>query len=206
MSDTNSIKIGMFGGGGVGKTCITLRYLKGEFSEGYIPTIEDEFSKTIEVDGKTIPLVVVDTAGQDDFSEMRFSYFGQVQAFVFVMDISNPSSIDDLKNIYKDAKDAVDNEIIGVIAANKADLRQEGRTDLVSRDEYKNLEDELHCKVFETSAKENTNIDEIYLEIVRKLLNKPKSGSSPEAKKTEKSSGSKKEKEGGDEGGCCNIA
>lgn len=205
MSDSEAMKIGMFGGGGVGKTCITLRYLKGEFSDGYIPTIEDEFSKTIEVDGKTVSLTVIDTAGQDDFAEMRYSYFKSVKGFVFVFDISNPQSIEDLRNIYKDAEDAVDDEIVCVIAANKADLRGDSnKTDLVPEDEYKKLEDEFHCKVIETSAKVNKGIDELFLAIIREKL-KPKGSSSPEAKKTEKSSGSKKEKEGG-EGGCCNIA
>lgn len=78
MSDENSIKIGIFGGGGVDKTCLSLRYLKGEYTDSYIPTIEDEFSKVIEVDNKPISLIVIDTAGQDDFSEMRFNYYSSI--------------------------------------------------------------------------------------------------------------------------------
>lgn len=44
------------------------------------------------------------------------------------MDISNADSIDELKTIYNDAKDVAPNEIIGVIAANKANLRNEELT------------------------------------------------------------------------------
>lgn len=205
MSDTKSIKIGMFGGGGVGKTCITLRYLKGEFSDGYIPTIEDEFTKVIEVDNQTISLGVIDTAGQDDFSEMRYSYFGQVQAFIFVIDISNPQSIDDFKKIYNDAKDATDDGMVCVIAANKIDLRDEGKSDLIPKEDYKKLENEFNCNVIETSAKTNVGIDELYLNVIKKLLKKDK----PQQEKTssdKKASSSKKEKESGGEGGCCLIA
>lgn len=208
MSDTQAIKIGMFGGGGVGKTCITLRYLKGEFTEGYIPTIEDEFTKVVEIDGKAISLGVIDTAGQDDFAEMRYSYYSKVQGFVFVMDISNQQSIDDLKTIYNDASDASEDKVIGVIAANKADLRDEGRTDLVSKEECSKLEKELGCKVFETSAKANLNIDELFLYLVRQLVKR----NAPAASKTSDKSSKKPDESGnaGDNasggGGCCLIA
>lgn len=195
-----AFKIGMFGGGGVGKTCITLRFLKDQFSEGYIPTIEDEFSKIIEVDGQTISLTVIDTAGQDDFAEMRYSYYRTVQAFVFVIDISNENSIDDFRSIFNDAKDAADGDIIGVIAVNKADLRNEGGGGLIPPEEYKKLESEFNCKVFETSAKTNLNITDLFTAVVRLLLKKD----APKAKTSDKNTGSKS-KEGGD-GGCCSIA
>ena len=205
MSEAKKVQIGMFGGGGVGKTCITLRYLKGEFTEGYIPTIEDEFSKVIEVDNQTISLGIIDTAGQDDFAEMRHSYFGKVDGFVFVIDISNNQSIDDFKNIYNDAIDVIDGEMKCVVAANKADLRDEGRTDLISKDEYKKIESEYKCKVIETSAKANIGIDELFHDLVVKLVkeDKPEAASSPTNKK---SSSSKSNKEEGGEGGCCLIA
>ncbi|KAK8833715.1 hypothetical protein M9Y10_012639 [Tritrichomonas musculus] len=205
MTDSNAInlKIGMFGGGGVGKTCLTLRYLKGEFSEGYIPTIEDEFAKVVEVNGKTVSLNVIDTAGQDDFAEMRYSYFRQVQGFVFVFDIGNQSSIDDLRVIYNDAKGANDDENIKcVIAANKADLREDPKGDLVSTDEYKKLEDEFKCKVVETSAKTGSGVDELFKVIIAKLIDKDKPAAQP--KNTEKKKNQKKGESS--EGGCCLIA
>lgn len=195
------IKIGMFGGGGVGKTCITLRYLKGEFTEGYIPTIEDEFSKVVEINNQTISLIVIDTAGQDDFTEIRFNYYRQVQGFVFVFDISNPQSIEDLKTIYEDVKTTLDDEVKCVVAANKADLRDEGKSDLVSTDDYKSIETELKTKIFETSAKTNLNIDDLFAYIVKQLLNKDKQ----EAKSPEKKQSTPKQNsESG--GGCCLIA
>ena len=48
--------IGVFGGG-VGKTCITLRFIKKEFNEGYIITNEDDFSKIIEVDNQPVKFI-----------------------------------------------------------------------------------------------------------------------------------------------------
>jgi GTPase SAR1 family protein len=39
----NIIKLAICGGGGVGKTSISLRYLNKKFFDGYDPTIEDIF-------------------------------------------------------------------------------------------------------------------------------------------------------------------
>lgn len=201
MSDPNEVKIGMFGGGGVGKTAITLRYLKGEFTEGYIPTIEDLFTKVIEFENKTINLQVIDTAGQDDFAEMRFSYYQQVKGYVLVFDISNPSSVDELINIYNDINDSIDGEIHCVIAANKADLRADNKPDLVPVEKFKEIESKCKCKVLETSAKTDQNINELYKEVLKQILS-PKS-SKPAATSNKKES--KKQDDGGS-GGCCDIA
>lgn len=200
MSETKEVKIGMFGGGGVGKTCITLRFLKGEFTEGYIPTIEDQFSKVVEVDGKPISLSIVDTAGQDDFKEMRYSYYRQVTGFVLVFDIGNPQSIDDLREMYADIQDAVDGEVQCIVAANKADLRDENGSDLVPKEEYDKIKKEFKCEVLETSAKTGTNIEDLYIHLIKLIIG----GGSSKApsQKTEKKEPKKQE----DSGGCCNIA
>ena len=200
MGDSDQLKIGIFGGGGVGKTCITIRYLKNEFTEGYIPTIEDEFSKIVEVDNKTVSLSIVDTAGQDDFAEMRFSYYKKVQGFVLVFDIGNPSSIDDLKQMYDDISNSIEGDTVHcVVAANKADLRQEDRTDLVSVSEYANLETEFKCKVVETSARTGTNVKELFETLIRQFI-------SPKKDKASSKTADKKEKDKSEEGGCCEIA
>ena len=165
------IKIGLFGGGGVEKTELALRYLKGEYTAGYIRTIEDEFKKVVEIDGKPISLTIIETAGQDDFAEMRYSYFKQVHGMIFVFDIGNPSSIDDMRSIYNDALDANDgDDLYCAIAANKCHLRDEGYTDLVPVSEYKKLEDEFKCKVFETSPKTAKNVDEIFNYVAKRIL------------------------------------
>lgn len=175
MSEILEIMIGVFGGGGVDKTALTLRYLKGEWSLGYIPTIEDEFAKIIDVDDKTVSLRVVDTAGQDDFAEMRYGYFAQVQGMIFVFDISNPCSIDDLRYMYKDALAfSEENVLFCAIAANKAHLREEGLTDLVPVSEYKKLEDEFKCRVFETSPKTGQNVDEIFRYVAKRIIYRDK--------------------------------
>ena len=63
--EDNAYKIVIVGGGGVGKSCVTLRFLHDFFEEKYNPTIEDSYSKNnFIVDGKAHSIEIFDTAGQ----------------------------------------------------------------------------------------------------------------------------------------------
>ena len=58
-------KIVLVGGGGVGKSCVTLRFLHDFFEEKYNPTIEDSYMKNnFIVDGEAHSIEIFDTAGQ----------------------------------------------------------------------------------------------------------------------------------------------
>ena len=58
----------VFGAGGVGKSALTLRYVRDFFVKGWDPTIEDAYMKTVEMDdGSKVQLEILDTAGQGDF-------------------------------------------------------------------------------------------------------------------------------------------
>ncbi len=63
------IRVAVFGAGGVGKSALTLRYVRDFFVKGWDPTIEDAYMKTVEMDdGTKAQLEILDTAGQGDFS------------------------------------------------------------------------------------------------------------------------------------------
>lgn len=46
------------------------------FIKEYDPTIEESYQTTIELDGSTIPLELVDTAGQEEFKSFRDATLG----------------------------------------------------------------------------------------------------------------------------------
>ena len=59
------IQIVILGGGGVGKSCITLRLVFDSFGEKYDPTVLDAYCKNnFQVDGEVCPIEILDTAGQ----------------------------------------------------------------------------------------------------------------------------------------------
>ena len=44
---SNDYRVVVFGAGGVGKSSLVLRFIKGTFRESYIPTIEDTYRQVI---------------------------------------------------------------------------------------------------------------------------------------------------------------
>ena len=58
-------KIVVLGGGGVGKSCLTIRIVRNDFTDTYDPTIEDSYTKeNFRVDDIISPIEILDTAGQ----------------------------------------------------------------------------------------------------------------------------------------------
>jgi GTPase KRas protein len=62
----------VLGGGGVGKSALTIRLVTDNFLDGeYDPTIEDSYRKQVMIDEETALLDILDTAGQEEFNSMQ---------------------------------------------------------------------------------------------------------------------------------------
>src|SRR6478609_7749258 len=64
------ISITICGDGGCGKSSITLRLVRSQWTSDYDPTIEDSYSVTRRIDGVTYHLSLTDTAGQEEYRGM----------------------------------------------------------------------------------------------------------------------------------------
>ncbi|KDN50590.1 hypothetical protein RSAG8_01088, partial [Rhizoctonia solani AG-8 WAC10335] len=74
----------VLGAGGVGKSSLTLRLVEGAFFDGYDPTIEDVYTKTLKVDGELCALQITDTAGAEQFTAVNEYYLKSARGFILV--------------------------------------------------------------------------------------------------------------------------
>ena len=172
------------GGGGVGKTSLILQWTKQQFQEEYVPTIEELLTKTVQIDKKTYTVEITDTAGQEEFSQMRWRYIGDNDGFLFDFSIIEKQTLEQLKDLYKDVASTKGTNFHCVLAGNKADKKDEPefKDKVVPLEDGTKLAKEMKCKYFETSAKTSQNLHELFDELIRGVL-----------------------KLNNGEGGCCNI-
>merc|ERR1712217_129602 len=162
-------RIVVVGAGGVGKSALTVRFIQGNFVEKYDPTIEDSYRKLTEVDGAAYMLDIMDTAGQEEYSALRDSYMKTGQGFVLAYSITSKTSFEGASklrtHILRIKEDTDDIPI--VLVGNKLDLDEERQ---VSTEEGSSLAQKFSCGFIEASAKTNTNIKEIFYELVRMMI------------------------------------
>ncbi|WVZ04440.1 hypothetical protein V8G54_025246 [Vigna mungo] len=170
------IKLLLIGDSGVGKSCLLLRFSDGSFTTSFITTIGIDFKiRTIELDGKRIKLQIWDTAGQERFRTITTAYYRGAMGILLVYDVTDEASFSSkvlncylnirnwIRNIEQHASDNVNKILVG----NKADMDESKR--VVPTSKGQELADEYGIKFFETSAKTNLNVEEVFFSIARDI-------------------------------------
>ncbi len=163
---SNDYRVAVFGAGGVGKSSIVLRFVKGTFSENYIPTIEDTYRQVIGCNQKNVcTLQITDTTGSHQFPAMQRLSISKGHAFLLVFSVTSKQSLEELGPIIlmlKEVKGVELDETPIMLVGNKQD--ESNRE--VSKELGKKLADKWGTGFMETSAKNNTNIQEVFQELL----------------------------------------
>lgn len=177
-------KLVIVGGGGVGKSALTIQLIQNHFIDEYDPTIEDSYRKQVTIDDETCLLDILDTAGQEEYSAMRDQYMRTGQGFLCVYAITSRSSFDEISSFREQilrVKDA--DKVPMVVVGNKCDLESERQ---VSKAEGQDLAKSFNCPFLETSAKSRINVEESFFELVREIRKQTGAGKNDKGKKSAK--------------------
>ncbi|KAG7191349.1 Ras GTPase [Scheffersomyces spartinae] len=162
-------KLVVVGGGGVGKSALTIQFFQSHFVDEYDPTIEDSYTKNCVIDKEQVKLDVLDTAGQEEYSAMREQYMRTGQGFLMVYSINSRNSLEELQSFYVQIQRVKDSDHVPVVVVgNKCDLESERQ---VSYDEGLALAKLFGAIFLETSAKQNINVEESFYGLVRTIKN-----------------------------------
>mmetsp|Transcript_29954 Transcript_29954/g.26517 ORF Transcript_29954/g.26517 Transcript_29954/m.26517 type:complete len:208 (-) Transcript_29954:99-722(-) len=163
-------KIVLLGDIAVGKTSIFQRFIEKDMSKDHNPTIgccynfinieEKEYTKRIEL---------WDTAGQERFHSLAALYYKNAQAALVVYDVTSKNSLTQAQRWIDELNEKANPNILIVLAGNKIDLEDDR---VISEEQGKSFAEQYGLLFKEVSALQNTNIKELFDEIVEKLPTK----------------------------------
>jgi small GTP-binding protein len=167
-------KIILIGDSNTGKTSLINRYINNNFKDKYHCTIGVDFlMKQIYFDDILVKLQIWDTAGMEKYKQITSSYYRGAQSCIVVFDLTNIESfyslqkwIDDYCQISKNQKNNI------YIVGNKCDLIDFIK---ISDEEIEKFcENNNGFKFVKTSAKTGENVQKIFEDISKDLIDKYK--------------------------------
>ena len=126
-------------------------------------------TKQIELDDHSIKMQIWDTAGHEKFRTITTSYYKSAQAIIILYDITQKSSFDHIRNWITEIDKFGKQGVLKVIVGNKLDLENNRK---ISKEDAENLALRYGLKLWEVSAKDNTNIEEMFVDTIKTLLEK----------------------------------
>ncbi|KAJ2313608.1 GTP-binding protein, partial [Coemansia sp. RSA 2705] len=155
------------------KSTAIQRFLGNEFNEHYQPTIKNTHTKKMSINKVEYNLSIIDTAGQDETSLLDSSYVGTADVYVIAFSVTFRKSFEIVQVIRDKILDMSGAETVAmVLVGNKSDLRGDRQ---VSKAEAEQVAAKFGCPYVETSAKENLNIDQVFVNSV-KIANRARAG------------------------------
>ncbi|KAL0485472.1 Ras-related protein Rac [Acrasis kona] len=168
-------KIVAVGDGAVGKTCLLMVYATNEFPTEYIPTVFENYATQIKYEGKVVSMSLWDTAGQEEYDQLRNLSYPGADVFLLCFSLVSESSFENVKLRWvKELREKCDktHKYGLVLVGTKVDMRddteyvkkmQSKREKVVTTEMGIELAKEIGAfGYFETSARNMTKIEDVF--------------------------------------------
>jgi len=164
-------KLLIIGDSGVGKSSLLVRFADNQFSGNYITTIGVDFKiRTIELNGERVKLQIWDTAGQERFRTITSTYYRGTHGVIVVYDVASGDSFANVKRWLHEINQNCD-DVNRILVGNKCD---DPDRRVVLKEDATRFSNQMGIQLFETSAKENINVEEMFRAITNLVLSSKK--------------------------------
>lgn len=159
----------IIGDSGCGKTSFMDRYCDGQYRVAYATVGIDFKVKTIITGNeKRVKLQIWDTAGQEKFNSITTAYYRNARGVVLMYDVTREQTFESLRKWFNLVSEFGRSDAEIVVVGNKCDSSPEKRQ--VSTERGEKLATEMGCHFFECSAKENINVDKVFIRIAEEVI------------------------------------
>ncbi|PIN15630.1 Ras-related small GTPase, Rho type [Handroanthus impetiginosus] len=176
------IKCVTVGDGAVGKTCMLISYTSNTFPTDYVPTVFDNFSANVVVDGRTVNVGLWDTAGQEDYNRLRPLSYRGADVFLLAFSVASKASYE---NIYKKWVPELKHyspQVPIVLVGTKLDLREDKEylndhpdADPITTQQGEELKKRIGAVAYiECSSKTQQNVKAVFDTAIKVVLRPPK--------------------------------
>eukprot|EP01087_Luapelamoeba_hula_P025290 TRINITY_DN9975_c0_g1_i1.p1 TRINITY_DN9975_c0_g1~~TRINITY_DN9975_c0_g1_i1.p1 ORF type:complete len:580 (+),score=98.24 TRINITY_DN9975_c0_g1_i1:63-1742(+) len=153
----------VLGGGAAGKSSIIVRYISNIFDESGCndPTLLDEYVARVPFRGRNCIVTFMDTAGQNQYAELREDYIAQAHAFLLLYDVTSRLSYEEVQEFLGEicrVRSQDPRELPVLMLGNKKDASADVRQ--VSVEEGVTLAKDIGCPLIEVSAKSGSGVQE----------------------------------------------
>jgi Ras-related protein Rab-1A len=163
-------KIIIIGNAGTGKTSLLSRLCNNIFIDTYISTIGIDFkTKVFDIDGYNVKLQIWDTAGQEKFKSIVSNYYRNINGIIVVFDLSDIKSFININNWMNERDKFCVANTSTIIVGTKSDIK---KSELITYEMISEICIKYKASYIETSSKNNFNIDEAFILLCKKIIEK----------------------------------
>ena len=166
VTDDQVFKLLIIGDSGVGKSSLLMQFSDNLLSDTTTSTGVDFKNCTVDVEGAKVNLQIWDTAGQERFRTLTSMYYRGTHGVIFVYDVTDADTFKSIRKWLNEIDQNCD-RVSRVLVGNKVDDREKK---VVPLEEAQQFADQIGIPLYETSAKEGKNVEEVFHAIARLIL------------------------------------